>query len=325
MNWRKKESVHAALLKAFDNPAAASQLPSEVLVAQPALQAAMAKMLDLREELHIAKGLLTNRHPRVKGISGAIEFSRQQLYDSLTGEMAGVQSDIALKKKQLARLKNRIEELKARLIRLSKSRSEHLALTTQVQQLGEAANRAKTVWTETKAQAKTARTVGLITPTDVAQVNSRPDGIGKKAVALAGLFGGLLVGIGLVLLIAPPLDPNANGPQGGTVSPQSTSRQARPSQVPQHRTSNLAGSPVASGSFQQAASAMQSAADAMRMAATGETTASQSATPSQPEPPNASTTHHKRASQAPGGERSKTDRGRRSANGIPESNLNGVA
>ena len=264
----RAEAVLAALSKAFASPAAAAQLPSEVLIAQPALQDAMSKMLDLREELHVARGIFSNKHPRVKGIAEAIEFSQQQIYDSLTGEMAGVQEDIALKKRQLARLNNRIEELKARLIRLSKSRSEHMALATQVQQLGEAANRAKSIWTETKTQAKTARTVGLITPTDIAQVNSRPDGIGKRYVALAGLFGGLLVGVGLVLLVAPPMDPKPNSPQNGNASLQTTSRQTESSRVPQHRASN----PASTGAFQYAASAMQSAADAMRMAATSEPT-----------------------------------------------------
>ena len=89
------------LQKAFDNPNAASQLPSEVLIAQPALENAMSKMLDLREELHVAKGLYSDKHARVRAIALAIKFSQKQLYDSLTGEMDGVQQDIALKKRQL--------------------------------------------------------------------------------------------------------------------------------------------------------------------------------------------------------------------------------
>ena len=274
----KAESVFAALLKAFDNPADVAQLPSEVLVAQPTLEKTMSKMIDLREQLHLAKGLLTNKHARVKALAKAIEFSQQQLYDSLTGEMAGVQADIALKKRQLTRLNNRIEELKARLVRLSKSRSERLALTTQVQQLGEAANRARTVWTETKSRAAAARTVGLITPTDVAQVSSRPDGIGKKTVALAGLFGGLMVGVGLILLVAPPMEPQLNSSPSGRASLASADRPTEATRVPQQRNSNSAGNPAPSGSFQHAASAMQSAADAMRIAASGETTGQQ-ATP----------------------------------------------
>ena len=265
----RAEAVHAALLKAFNDPAAATQLPSEVLLAQPALQDAMSKMLDLREELHVAKGLYTNIHPKVKGIAEAIEFSQQQIYDSLTGEMTGVQEGIALKKRQLSRLNNRIEELKARLIRLSKSRSEHMALSTQVQQLGAAANLAKTAWSETKSRAVAARTVGLITPTDVAQVNSRPDGLGKRYVALAGLVGGLLVGVGLVLLV---MDPIPNNDQGSSASLQPI-RQTSPSKTPPFRDSSVAANLASTGTFQHAASAMQSAADAMQMAATSESAA----------------------------------------------------
>ena len=155
-----------------------------------------------------------------------------------------------------------------------------MALTNQVQQLGEAANLAKTAWNETKSRAMTARTVGLITPTDVAQVNSRPDGIGKRYIALAGLFGGLLVGVGLILLIDTPTDTKPNDNQGGSnASVQSTNRPTVSSQVPQHRTSTLAANSASAGAFEHAASAMQSAAEAMRLAATSETT-EQSSVPS---------------------------------------------
>ena len=279
------EIVFAALLKAFENPKQASQLPSEVAAAQPKIENTMAKLLDLQEELHLAKGLYSNRHPRVRSLAKAIEFSQQQLYNSLTGEMAGVQAGIKLKKRQLAGLKDRIEKLKARLIRLSKARSEHLALTTQSQQLGEAATRAKTAWTEIESRTKTARTVGLLTPTDVAQVSTRPDGVGKKAVALAGLLGGLLIGTGLMFIVAPPMgEPTSDLT---TAAPQPTrATRATPQQLPTPTgVVTTAGNSLSSASFQQAASAMQSAANAMQLAASSETAAQPPATPpSQPSP-----------------------------------------
>ena len=266
----KAEAVFAALLQAFNNPETAAQLPSEVLVAQPTLEKTMSKLLDLREQLHLAKGLFSDKHARVRGITKAIEFAQEQLYDSLTGEMAGVQGSIKLTKQQLTRLNDRIEELKSRLVRLSKSRSEHLALTTQVQQLGEAANLAKSAWTEIRSRTKAARMVGLLTPTDVAQVNSRPDGIGKKFYMLAGLLGGLMVGTGLVFAVAPPME----------VDPADVSRSTTASNPPNKRrhelqqgTSNSVpvGNSVTNESFQHAAFAMQSAADAMQLAAVAKT------------------------------------------------------
>ena len=279
------EIVFAALLKAFENPKQASQLPSEVAAAQPKIENTMAKLLDLQEELHLAKGLYSNRHPRVRSLAKAIEFSQQQLHNSLTGEMAGVQAGIKLKKRQLAGLKDRIEKLKARLIRLSKARSEHLALTTQSQQLGEAATRAKTAWTEIESRTKTARTVGLLTPTDVAQVSTRPDGVGKKAVSLAGLLGGLLIGTGLMFIVAPPMgEPTSDLT---TAAPQPTrATRATPQQLPTPTgVFTTAGNSISSASFQQAASAMQSAANAMQLAASSETAAQPPATPpSQPSP-----------------------------------------
>ena len=284
------EIVFAALLKAFENPKQASQLPSEVAAAQPKIENTMAKLLDLQEELHLAKGLYSNRHPRVRSLEKAIEFSQQQLYNSLTGEMAGVQAGIQLKKRQLAGLEDRIEKLKARLIRLSKARSEHLALTTQTQQLGEAATRAKTAWTEIESRTKTARTVGLLTPTDVAQVSTRPDGVGKRAVAVAGLLGGLMTGIGLMFILAPPMDdPTSNLATAAPQPAQAGQANGTPRQQIPTPTGvfTAAGNSISSASFQQAASAMQSAANAMQLAASGDAAVAPPARatlPSQPNP-----------------------------------------
>ena len=296
----QEEIVFAALLKAFENPKQASQLPSEVAAGQPKIENTMAKLLDLQEELHLAKGLYSNRHPRVRSLEKAIEFSQQQLYNSLTGEMAGVQAGIELKKRQLAGLKDRIEKLKARLIRLSKARSEHLALSTQSQQLGEAATRAKTAWTEIESRAKTARTVGLLTPTDVAQVSTRPDGVGKKAIALAGLLGGLMIGIGLMFIVAPPMaEPTSDSV---TAPPQpARATRATPQQFPTPTgVFTTAGNSISSASFQQAASAMQSAANAMQLAASSETAVQPPATPpSQPGPNARRTPQSSPATQPP--------------------------
>ncbi len=267
------QAVFKALMKAFNNPATASQLPSKVLVAQPNLENAMTRLLNFQEQLHLAKGLYSNKHARVRSIQKSISFLRQQLYNSLTGEMGGVQADIQLKKRQIAGLQDRLEKQKARLIRLSKARSEHMALKTQVDQLGSTANLAKTTWTEIKSRAKTARTVGLLTPTDVAQVSSRPDGIGKRFIAMAGAFGGLLIGIGLIFTIAPPMttEPISQQPPS-TPQPARTGNTASPRMPQQQITTpapnfTAAGNSVTTASFQHAASAMHSAAAAMQLAA----------------------------------------------------------
>lgn len=281
----KSEAILGALQQAFNNPETASQLPSAVLVAQPTLEKTMSKLLDLLEELHVAKGRFADKHGRVREIETSIRFAQQQLYDSLTGEMAGVQAGIDLKKRQIARLNDRIEKIKARLIRFSKSRSKHLALSTQVEQLSETANTAKSAWSEIQSRTKAARMVGLLTPTDVAQVNSRPDGIGKKYAMLAGLIAGLMIGVGLIFAIAPPMktlptDPSASA----TASTPKNNRRPETSgqrHVPQQPNPALAtaGNSIASESFQQAAFAMQTAANAMQLAATDNTAPQETTSP----------------------------------------------
>lgn len=214
----RSEGVLAALQLASESPGSLD-LSSTVLKEQANLEKMRDDLVAFGNDLAIAKGRYRDRHAEVRTLENSIEIQRNEIRKELDSEIAGVRADIAMFNYQIKTMSGQIESLESRLMELSKHRTEYLSLTAQVKELTEAALRAKTTWGKTKSLAESARTVGLITPMDVAQVSSRPDGVGKKVLVLAGMFGGLMVGLGVVLLIAPEIDPGPSGEPGGTPIP----------------------------------------------------------------------------------------------------------
>jgi hypothetical protein len=261
----KAEAVLVSLLRAFDNPEQ-TDLSSSVLEEQKNLEKLRDDLTALKLELAVAKGRFQDRHVDVRTLQNAIEIQKKYIHDELTSEMEGVQANIAMLKNQIENKTDQIASLDSRLMMLSKHRTEYLALNTQVKELTEAALRAKTSWGMTKSLAGSARTVGLITPMDVAQVSSRPDGVGKKIVAVAGLIAGLFIGLGLMLLIAPGMDPEQPNDLGGSPAPLPP-RDPLPEP---NRTNPNAGpiiAPAPGSAFSSPASVSSSASGAMQMSA----------------------------------------------------------
>ncbi|MEL7499243.1 MAG: hypothetical protein AAFN77_16670 [Planctomycetota bacterium] len=278
------ETALRALMRVYENPELIIHLSSDVLQQQPALNRLKEQLVLKQAALSSVLGANQPEHPAAGRARLDIQIMEQQILDSIEGEISGRQATIQMRNQQLERLNGEIEKLNARLITLSSKRADHLRLTAEVRQLTESANKAQSTLSEVQAMAHAARATGLITPVDEPQVGTRPDGIGKKLIAAAGGFGGLLIGLGLVMLIAPPMDPVPTSTDHPTPGRRTPSR-ARPSTEVPAATPVDARSAIA---IESAATAMQHAAQAMQKAASIPRTNSlsaairESATESQP-------------------------------------------
>ena len=214
----KAETILLALHRAAESPED-SDLSSSVLKELTSLDKMYDDLAKFRNDLAIAQGNFRDRYGPVQTLKYAIDIQQKGIRKELSSEISGVQADIAMFNKQIETKANQIETLESRLIELSKYRAEYLSLFAQVRELTDAALRAKTTWRKTKSLAESASSVGLMTPMDVAQVSSRPDGVGKKVFVLAGVLGGLMIGIGLVLLLAPGMDDDLAHEHNGSPEP----------------------------------------------------------------------------------------------------------
>ena len=201
----KLESLNrslAMLAMAKENPNQIVNISGDLGKSQPALDALKKELVKTQKNL---------------AIMNSIRAMQQQIYLELDSSMFGLQNEIAVAEKKLERLNYEMENLDGRLLSLSSKRADSLTLIADLRTRTEIANKAQADLSEIQGLSL-ARNADLLTRVDEPQVSTRPDGLGKKASILAGGFGGLMLGLGLVMLVAPPIgsdeDVSLNGSGG---------------------------------------------------------------------------------------------------------------
>jgi uncharacterized protein involved in exopolysaccharide biosynthesis len=228
------------LVGARQNPQQIINTSGDLVKYQPSLDILKKELVAAQKVLAIRIGQYTEDHPQVISAKGSIDAMRNQIYQELNSSIAAVEQDLnALRQKQ-TRLDNEIDQLDGRLNRVSASRVDSLTLVAEVRKRTEIANNAESSLQEVQSLSQTGNNVALITKVDEPQVSTRPDGLGKKSTILAGALGGLFVGLGIVMLLAPPMDPL---PMNGSQPHPHAGYPGQPAYYPQGFYSPMPGPP----------------------------------------------------------------------------------
>ena len=95
-------------------------------------------------------------------------------------------------------------KLEARLSELSSARVEYDKLEQEVAKKSEVLGQARQDLVQVQSVGQS--TIDLLTRVGEPQVSTRPDGPGKRTIVGAGILGGLLIGLGLIMFTAPPFE-----------------------------------------------------------------------------------------------------------------------
>ena len=208
---RATEKDLESLKIALSQLMAAQENPQQIFATSAALIRMLPSLDDLKKaliktqgELAVMAGQYEPAHPSYRKAKNSIEAMKQQLFLELASSIAGLKEDIKLAENRILRQDLEIEGLNDRLVRLGSRRADLMTLVAEVNQRAEIANKAQSDLSEIEALSQ-AMNAELITRVDEPQVSTRPDGLGKKVMVLLCGFGGLMLGLGLVMLIAPPL------------------------------------------------------------------------------------------------------------------------
>lgn len=210
----EKRRVKTELSKAMEVLAMLQNIGTEseelfktnVMKYQPALGTLNSALVTAKQQLALNLGRYTKQHPNYISARNSVDEIREQIGNEREAMVATLSLEVSTKTKELERLNGELEKLDSRLGKLSSRRAESYSLRASVGKRIEILNNAESELAEIQGLAMGAKSANLLTPVDEAQVSTRPDGLGKKAVIIAGTIGGLMLGLGLVLLIAPPSD-----------------------------------------------------------------------------------------------------------------------
>lgn len=200
------ESIRASLEDASRNPNADIPINSELLALQPTLGGLVTGLAKAKEALAAAEGEFEPRHRTVRQGRQTVESMNSRIRETIALALEGLQNQISMTRDQVHKSDERLTQNALRLGSLSTQRVAYMKLEQEVKKRTEDYTVAMARLSEVQSRSEADSSVQLLTRIGTPWVGTRADGIGKRSVALLGGFGGLLIGLGLVLVVAPPFD-----------------------------------------------------------------------------------------------------------------------
>ncbi len=199
------------LMKIGDDPDAILATPQQLLEVQPALSRLKDGFVDAQLRTARLSGGMTEQHPRVQAARLNEENIKQQLLREARNAIATSKAQMIVNRQLRNSLGKKLREVQTRLDELARQRAPYANLTAKVEQRREQLRLASVAVAEGRGRQSAALAASLITRLDAPIAGTRPVGPGSKIVVLGSTFGGLLLGLSLVYLIAPWQEANRAG------------------------------------------------------------------------------------------------------------------
>ena len=177
---------------------------SMLLKSQPALGRLKDGLVDAQLRTGQLLGTMSEGHPLVRSGRAAEQAIRQQLHDELNVAIKGVELDIRVNADRIRGLEEQNNAIQGRLGRLAAVRAEYANLVTAAKHRGESLKAVEHELSEARASQAAARTASLLSLVDSPNVGTRPVGPGRTMIVLAGICGGLMIGLAIVFLTVKP-------------------------------------------------------------------------------------------------------------------------
>jgi succinoglycan biosynthesis transport protein ExoP len=207
---RQAHSAHARkkmqrdLLHALRNDAhKLTTISSELLDAQPALSGLKKGLVDAQMLTARLSGEMSADHPRVRAAMLAETKLRQRLYNELRTAIKHIDVELNLSQARLISLEKQHKGYERKFAQLSDVRATYSRLTKEVEQRQRFIDTVETDLAIARAHMAAATAASTIQRIDQPMSDIEPIGPSGISIGLAGLFGGLFTGLGLVWLLEP--------------------------------------------------------------------------------------------------------------------------
>ena len=206
------------------------ELPTsrELLASQPALSELVTGLAKAKGELSEAEGQFQQRHPMVQKGREKVASMRRQIKDAIPATIDGLDGQIAVLQNRIAVLDDIMSDNADLLKEISSQRVPYAALARDLEKQTENYSEASARLAQVKSRKDASASTQLLTRIGDPWVGTRADGLGKRMLSLVGGLAGLIMGLGLVMIVAPPfVDPFENSASAATTLPEQRSPQTQ--------------------------------------------------------------------------------------------------
>jgi polysaccharide biosynthesis transport protein len=191
------------LHEAQDDPGRLLAVPNQLLESQPALKKLKDGLVDAQLNSAKLQGTRSAEHPLVKAAFEAEEEIGRHLHNELAIAIRGMEIEVRLHVDRQNSLENQLAAATSRLNHLAEIRASYETQTAENRNRTGLAERAEQNLAEARAELAGAKAVNLISRIDKPDTGANPVGPSRTVIALLGVVGGLISGLGMVFLALP--------------------------------------------------------------------------------------------------------------------------
>jgi uncharacterized protein involved in exopolysaccharide biosynthesis len=186
--------------------------PAPLLESQPTLRQLKQGLVEAQLRASVLAGTVTENHPQLGIARRAEQDIKRVIFKEAGAAAQGVEAEIQLMDSRIRSAEEQLGQQKGRVERLAGWRAEYSNLVDHVEHRRSELDQAKHLLADTRANQSSSRSSSVVNRIGDADRPTSPMGPSRAAIALAGVAGGLLTGLALLYLTAPPLvGPYAGG------------------------------------------------------------------------------------------------------------------
>lgn len=209
---RNQQELRRLLVQAEQDHDNLIATPNRLLDSQPALRRLKEGLIDAQLRTAGLLGSMSEIHPAVLAARESETEVESHLRDELSTAIRGVDVDLRLEQARVDALQHQLKDTDRRLAQIARQRADYGNLVEEIYQKTRVLNEAENRLAEVRSTHAAAYSTSLVSRIDLPDTGAKPIGPGKLVIVAAGLFGGLLVGAGVMFLTVPPAPRDANAP-----------------------------------------------------------------------------------------------------------------
>ncbi|HEX3658364.1 MAG TPA: hypothetical protein VHV55_21420 [Pirellulales bacterium] len=207
MQERNSRQLLDSLIASQNDPHQLLATPTGLLEAQPALKHLKDGLMDAQMKTAQLLGTMSAVHPQVLASHAAEQEIAGHLKHELSAAIRGAELDWELAADRATLLEKQRASLASRLERLAGLRAEYSSLLAESESRTRVLEAGQRELVEARAAQAGSRSASLISRLDAPQVGGKPVGPSRAMIVLAGIFGGLALGLGVLLVSIQPALP----------------------------------------------------------------------------------------------------------------------
>lgn len=200
----QKRSIRQGLVDAARSSSGDMPTSAELLASQRGLSEMVNALAKAQQDLSQAEAKFQPAHFSVQSGRENVATIKRKIKRSLGTAIRGLDNEITIVENRVANLDSMLQKNEARLSNVSKNRVPYSRKTRELEKLNDDYSESTARLSRMRSRKMASSSIKLLTRIGEPWIGTKADGMGRRMMSLIGAIAGLMIGLGLLMMIAPP-------------------------------------------------------------------------------------------------------------------------